>query len=738
MTELLQVINDNILVETIDEWLSSFTVQNFNIQARINQYNNIAILANRIGTPSAVGAVYRFPANPDYVLKVSKICSLPVPVYPVNYLVRLCQLAREGDIIFRIPNTFTGKKTILAPDYIVEPLIGLLLRQYIKYTPSFMYVEDFQYDPINVEKPVYIKQETLVDISHRIQTQEDFKIFAFQIIQGLHVAQETCRYVHYDLHDGNIMARQTPGTTCVYDIGNGNYFYTRVNFNAVIIDYGQNRMETDNSILSPRLSTERAIYNPYYDIFTFLYRNYMKANGLLISRFAWANQAEIDVVFLDLFSKFFNVNLTQDSLDELLIHILGQNPPGPNTWRPIISRLATEYNITASGQTFRRTSKSSEMMVHIASSITTTPNAYIYMDNRLFYPTDDTNFYPLPEDNKRMENTYYNYTIKERDSIGVTPIIGVPIIEITSNVDVNGIAVSATQFGVREEVAPYNDPSDISYDRYGIIINGQAVHAAVINTRLGKEKGYKFHFDCCRIDIKDYFQTQRITSGIAINGGFFNISTNFLPVGKYNSQNFFNEQQIPQQYRDYYGIVGIDQEGDLQIIRQYRSNNFIQFMTVGPMLVENGVSLITDATMNLPIFQCRKLPPPIGYNSCSTIQPGEFSHGANRNPRTALGIKANGDIIFCHVEGRNNRGVGMDLFQLAQQMVYFDAIIAINLDGGRSSQMMWKKQGESLINQAGPSYDDTGHAGVSSTYPVGNILSYISETSPVSGPLTYN
>ena len=66
--------------------------------------------------------------------------------------------------------------------------------------------------------------------------------------------------------------------------------------------------------------------------------------------------------------------------------------------------------------------------------------------------------------------------------------------------------------------------------------------------------------------------------------------------------------------------------------------------------------------------------------------------------------------------------------------VYFDEI---NLDGGRSSQMMWKKQGESLINQAGPSYD-TGQAGVSSTYPVGNILSYISETSPVSGPLTYN
>ena len=59
--------------------------------------------------------------------------------------------------------------------------------------------------------------------------------------------------------------------------------------------------------------------------------------------------------------------------------------------------------------------------------------------------------------------------------------------------------------------------------------------------------------------------------------------------------------------------------------------------------------------------------------------------------------------------------------------VYFDEI---NLDGGRSSQMMWKKQ-------AGPSYD-TGQAGVSSTYPVGNILSYISETSPVSGPLTYN
>lgn len=67
---------------------------------------------------------------------------------------------------------------------------------------------------------------------------------------------------------------------------------------------------------------------------------------------------------------------------------------------------------------------------------------------------------------------------------------------------------------------------------------------------------------------------------------------------------------------------------------------------------------------------------------------------AYKHPRTAIGQKADGTIFFVVVDGRN-KPLGMDgvnLYELAQIMVYFDAVRAYNLDGGGSSTM-------SLLNE---------------------------------------
>jgi exopolysaccharide biosynthesis protein len=58
----------------------------------------------------------------------------------------------------------------------------------------------------------------------------------------------------------------------------------------------------------------------------------------------------------------------------------------------------------------------------------------------------------------------------------------------------------------------------------------------------------------------------------------------------------------------------------------------------------------------------------------------------------------------------------MDLSQLAQLCVHLGAASAINLDGGRSSQLMWKKPGEEVIYQPNPS--------TAQAYPIGTIISY--------------
>lgn len=59
------------------------------------------------------------------------------------------------------------------------------------------------------------------------------------------------------------------------------------------------------------------------------------------------------------------------------------------------------------------------------------------------------------------------------------------------------------------------------------------------------------------------------------------------------------------------------------------------------------------------------------------------------HPRTAVGIRSNGDWVFVVVDGRiPNLGGGMTMSELAQLMVDLGCVEALNLDGGGSSTMV--------------------------------------------------
>lgn len=61
---------------------------------------------------------------------------------------------------------------------------------------------------------------------------------------------------------------------------------------------------------------------------------------------------------------------------------------------------------------------------------------------------------------------------------------------------------------------------------------------------------------------------------------------------------------------------------------------------------------------------------------------------AQRAPRTAVGIRSIGKLIFVTVDGRSRRNTGMTLTELAQLMVRLGARDAMNLDGGGSATMV--------------------------------------------------
>ncbi len=69
----------------------------------------------------------------------------------------------------------------------------------------------------------------------------------------------------------------------------------------------------------------------------------------------------------------------------------------------------------------------------------------------------------------------------------------------------------------------------------------------------------------------------------------------------------------------------------------------------------------------------------------------------NRHPRTAVGIKENGEWVFVVVDGRIYGFLGMTMKELAALMLELDCVEALNLDGGGSSTMVIEG---SVINES--------------------------------------
>ena len=84
------------------------------------------------------------------------------------------------------------------------------------------------------------------------------------------------------------------------------------------------------------------------------------------------------------------------------------------------------------------------------------------------------------------------------------------------------------------------------------------------------------------------------------------------------------------------------------------------------------------------------------------VYPANTSEGTN--PRTAVGIKADGTVVFYEVDGRQAPySTGMNLYDLALMMKDLGCVDAMNLDGGGSSTFATQREGED---------NDNGRAGL--------------------------
>jgi hypothetical protein len=69
------------------------------------------------------------------------------------------------------------------------------------------------------------------------------------------------------------------------------------------------------------------------------------------------------------------------------------------------------------------------------------------------------------------------------------------------------------------------------------------------------------------------------------------------------------------------------------------------------------------------------------------------SYFCDRNPRTGVGVMADGTVLLVVVDGRSANSVGMTLIQFGKAFLSLGAVEALNLDGGGSSAMWIKGSG---------------------------------------------
>lgn len=117
------------------------------------------------------------------------------------------------------------------------------------------------------------------------------------------------------------------------------------------------------------------------------------------------------------------------------------------------------------------------------------------------------------------------------------------------------------------------------------------------------------------------------------------------------------------------GSVSIIQESEITA-EQLLADGAQQVLAFGPALVENGTV---------------------------AVEPGdEVGKAMANNPRTAIGITAEGHYLFVVSDGRTRASTGLTLRELAEFMQSLGAVTAYNLDGGGSSTMVFCGQ---VVNQ---------------------------------------
>ncbi len=181
----------------------------------------------------------------------------------------------------------------------------------------------------------------------------------------------------------------------------------------------------------------------------------------------------------------------------------------------------------------------------------------------------------------------------------------------------------------------------------------------------------------------------------AVNGSFFDMDKHhsicYLRIN--GEEVALNEPGRDAVNRKYYqtGTLCLDSLGRLSLRRTQPPLQWERHHIVAPHVLTSGPLLIYRDTLQ-----------PLRADRTFVTQ---------RHNRTAVGVRADGTVLFVVVDGRHAEAVGMSLFELSATLRYLGCVDALNLDGGGSSTLWVEGQAQGGV-QNYPSdngrFDHTG------------------------------
>ena len=707
----------------------------------------------RLGTSLATGGAaseIKEVTGAPYVVKISTPCATDPATPPTDAVAAYCRQMKEGEeSIVKIPHG--DKELLMMPNFISEGVIGGYLGQLLgaAYTPHFVPIYGTWLSLID-EKAYTIMDRVIPNIGRRLQTTNDIYHLLFQVAQGLSVAQEVYRFTHYDLHGDNILYIESSEQYHVYHVptvqGTPLTLYVRnPGFIAKITDYGSSRMETPRVVIQPQADVvpvqSLGSFNPYYDFKALIGWLFKPSRENDLSRQAQA-LLTLDQK-LELLNFLFDLRGTDALSSEVTL-----NAFVAKTWVNWRGHRLTDLIKYVQTQTiFNIWRWLAEKLISLNLASVVVPQDFNASLSLITKPLSI-------------------YTLNIRPRIGIVPTDYRQIASIARGISVESFIINT----LNDPPKPWNltiSPSQIA----NCPKTQQYIHILdIVPSMLGDN--YRIIVDCCKLDTMDYIQNR---IGVAINGSFFDIKgkRTMRPIGKFRMPRgdhyYESNLPIPALYKEYYGAIAIN--GGLLRLKETTDPSLQSddaFAVTGPWLVKNGTRIADSAllqsvkyinTDGIKLFQSaapsKKIPGAPKYKNnlkvidysgdgggkvceprervekdwlpnAGMIEPGELAHASNPNPRTMLLTRKVGNEVvytFVVIEGRDDRGMGVDLRQLAAVAQSLGAIDAINLDGGRSSAIAWRTENNpNNVFTINPNHRDS--------YPVGNIFAVVKSTPP--------